>query len=95
MKHLCGYVYLKPYNKYYAKHYDDIGLSVHGRLTYSEYNDNLDWVIGFDCAHSGDLVPYTYLLFKDTELHSGYELYRNVDYVTQELNNLVAQLILK
>ena len=59
MGHRCGYVGLPEGHKCENRDYDEIGVSVHGGLTYAgRYNkypvdDNRSW-IGFDCAHSGD-----------------------------------------
>lgn len=91
LKHLCGYVRLKPSNTSYGVHYDDIDINIHGGLTYS-VQEGLDFVIGFDCAHIGDLVPQTYMLFKDTPLFDSTEVYRDVQFVKNELLNLVNQL---
>ena len=54
-----GYVKIIPSHKDYGKHYDDIDVSVHGGLTFSEVIPNGDkwpeghWV-GFDTSHFGD-----------------------------------------
>ena len=54
-----GYVKIIPSHKDYGKGYDDIDVSVHGGLTFSETILSGDkwpeghWV-GFDTAHSGD-----------------------------------------
>jgi hypothetical protein len=57
---LCGYVVLTSDNKLYGLDYDhlysQIDTHVHGGLTYSDEGEN-GWVIGFDCAHAGDLCP--------------------------------------
>jgi hypothetical protein len=57
---LCGYVVLTSDNKLFGLDYDTIyskvNTSVHGGLTYSDEGDG-GWVIGFDCAHAGDLCP--------------------------------------
>lgn len=91
MKHLCGYVHLQPNNTFYGVHYNDIDIYVHGGLTYSEQKD-LDWVVGFDCSHVGDLTPLTYIMFKDTAFYDDTEVYRNVGFVKNELLNLLNQL---
>lgn len=56
-----GYVRVPEGHEYYGKHYDEIGLGVHGGLTFSEVieeNDSYSWPaghwIGFDTAHFGD-----------------------------------------
>jgi hypothetical protein len=54
-----GYVRIAEGHKYHGNTYDDIDVSVHGGLTFSEHITNNDkwsdgfWV-GFDTAHSGD-----------------------------------------
>jgi hypothetical protein len=57
---LCGYVVLTSDNKLFGLDYDmiysKIDVSVHGGLTYSDEGEG-GWVIGFDCAHAGDLCP--------------------------------------
>ena len=62
-----GYVLIPENNPLHGKHYDDIHVSIHGGLTFSELVDEemaqdwgLDkedigkWCVGFDTAHSGD-----------------------------------------
>lgn len=57
---LCGYVVLTSDNKLFGLDYDDIYtkmfISIHGGLTYSDEQEG-GWIIGFDCAHAGDLCP--------------------------------------
>jgi hypothetical protein len=57
---LCGYVVITSDNKLYGLDYDhlysQIDTHVHGGLTYSDEGEG-GWVIGFDCAHAGDLCP--------------------------------------
>ncbi|MCH9712893.1 MAG: hypothetical protein K0U20_09740 [Proteobacteria bacterium] len=54
-----GYVKIIPSHKDYGKGYDDIDVSIHGGLTFSEIIQSGDewpeghWV-GFDTAHSND-----------------------------------------
>ena len=58
-----GYAIIPKDHPYYGKDYDDIPISVHGGLTFGDPAKNCNWeecpenkgfVIGFDCAHSGD-----------------------------------------
>lgn len=61
-----GYVVLPKGHKFNGIDYDDIGVDVHGGLTFSECADNLQhwdeitekdkgcWVVGFDTAHYHD-----------------------------------------
>lgn len=56
----CGYVVITSDNKLFELDYDDISSQintyVHGGLTYADRGDG-GWIIGFDCAHAGDLCP--------------------------------------
>ncbi len=51
--HLCGYVKIPESHPYYGD--KDVNLEVHGGLTFNSMEEE-HWV-GFDCAHSGDMVP--------------------------------------
>lgn len=91
--HLCGYVELPSSHKHYKKSYDDIDVDVHGGLTFA--NDHLPgkqptdkWVIGFDCAHAGDL---SMIIPSFSKLRLG-ERYRTMEWVKKELKSLVDQL---
>lgn len=63
--HPCCYVCLSKGHKYFGKHYDDIHISCHGGLTFSnECLDNIIpytkgyWIIGWDYAHCGDYYGF-------------------------------------
>lgn len=72
-------------------------IQVHGGLTYSEKEGGL-WWFGFDCAHLHDLSPSMEAMRKD--MYEGRELpsfckdeiYRNIEYVTKEVQDLAKQL---
>lgn len=51
--HLCGYVKIPDSHPYHGQ--KDVDLDGHGGLTFNSLEEE-HWV-GFDCAHSGDLVP--------------------------------------
>ena len=87
MGHLCGYVILTKDNKFWSKDYDEIPVQVHGGLTYASVDDNDNWVVGFDCAHSGDLVPS----FQKVHLNVN-DIYRDKEYVVSECESLAEQL---
>ncbi len=56
--HLAGYVVLPENHPWNNKSYHDIPADIHGGLTFAQYDTRgTFWVIGFDCAHSGDLIP--------------------------------------
>lgn len=84
--HLNGYIHIPPDHPWYGKSPD---VSVHGGVTYEEMEGDR-WVLGFDCAHYGDLVPgYESAL----SIYSRGEvpIYRTIDYVLSELNDLAEQ----
>ena len=91
--HLCGYVQIKTS----GNNYDKLPYHVHGGLTYCEpYNEiwkeakkvfdpNGGDIIGFDCAHLGDIVPFQLHIIKEGT-------YKNYIFVLNELENLVDQI---
>jgi hypothetical protein len=84
--HLCGYVILTKDNTLFKKHYDDISVYVHGGLTFSDFYQD-EWMIGFDCAHHGDITPgcgYEDLSYMGT--------YKNMDFVKSECETLAEQV---
>ena len=92
----CGYVRVPSYYKI------DMGLvpdddryyppfDVHGGVTYNEYDDSGDYVIGFDTGHSGDLCPY---YFKEIGMRWAVTgVYRDKNYVINETNSLCDQIL--
>ena len=95
--HLCGYVALPKGSPHYQVEYDSIKVNdeyveVHGGLTYSSIaNEHIgtgdDWMVGFDCAHLGDLAP-----MHISEFNDGDSVYRDMDYVKRECERLADQL---
>lgn len=79
-----GYVGIPKGHKLYRKHYDDINVSCHGGLTYSNDKlvDQIDddiWWIGFGCGHYRDGYDYDKAieLFKDyPEMVNSIERYK-------------------
>ena len=53
---LCGYVCVPKDHEYFGKEYSQIDIEVHGGLTFGEIAADEFW-IGFDCAHSHDIIP--------------------------------------
>lgn len=82
---LCGYVYLTKHFNEWGKYYDELDIIVHGGLTYSQQEDEY-WVIGFDCAHSEDLVPN----LDDKTINN--DTYRDMEYVENEIREIINQL---
>lgn len=99
LKHLCGYVALNKEHKLYGKDKEDScfdkinvhkGLSYSGELGFWSTSNNykkLYYVLGFDCGHAGDLVPY---LYNSNPFIGG--SYKDIEYVTNECKNLAKQL---
>ena len=59
---LCGYIQIPNGHPWYEKHYDNIDITVHGGLTFGGFSaliqgNKIGYLIGFDCAHSGDIAP--------------------------------------
>lgn len=55
--YLCGYVRLDEFHPWCGKTHNEIECDCHGGLTYSQFEKNDEFWIGFDCAHSGDIAP--------------------------------------
>jgi hypothetical protein len=89
LKALCGYITLTKDSSLYGVVYDELNIQVHGGLTYNGYDENENWVIGFDCAHHGDLTPY-FLLNEDFPFYSDGE-YRDMQYVKSECESMAEQ----
>lgn len=102
---LCGYVGVSEGHPLFGKHYDRAEVEVHGGLTFSDRctpsadeshgichidpsNDNV-WWLGFDCAHAWDIVPALAVRYG---LVSPDDIYRNIAYVTSEVQSLARQL---
>ena len=102
--HLCGYVKIPEHHPLFNTDFD---LECHGGISYEEYNEE-HWV-GFDCGHSGDLIPTMDLLkkkrkeageldiFPIPEKFMKYAIfnpsYRNVSYCIGELIGMIDQLV--
>lgn len=96
--HLCGYVKLPESSPFYEKDYGtieemtDYDIPAHGGLTFAGFDRDGDYIIGFDCAHAWDIVPQmVFDRYQTTCLNDG--VYRDMDYVTTNLEELVDCLI--
>jgi hypothetical protein len=85
----------------------DDKISVHGGITYSAYSQGRIchvelkndpekvWWVGFDCSHAQDMAPalneFTYSL-RGTIKERTQGTYRDIAYVTQEVEQLADQL---
>jgi len=83
--HWCGYVDIPKGHPWFGVCYDNINARlsdtdtpVHGGLTYADEVEGC-WRIGFDCAHSCDVVP---------GLHVNHGVYRTETWVYAEVGRL-------
>lgn len=84
---LCGYVSVGKNHPLYKKDYkDDVGLSVHGGITYTNLDED-EWWIGFDCGHYLDFMPGFYIQLDVNDC-----VYKDITFVTQEVESLCEQL---
>jgi len=86
---LCGYVVIPFGHPWYQKDYDEIEqmhnyeVPAHGGLTFSGEVDDGSYLVGFDCAHLGDLIPNM------TPYLSPNETYKDMDFVTNNLKEII------
>lgn len=94
--HLCGYVQLDKIHPLhgidlvrYSLDNEDI---VHGGITYSESDENNIFRIGFDCGHSGDIIPFQNSMYARINaiypFESGRKEYRNIEFAKAEVKKL-------
>lgn len=99
---LCGYVAVPPGHPWHGKDYSDVPADVHGWLTYAEScggsvchvpkpgePDNV-WWLGFDHAHSGDLLP-AHGRFGGVFADPTRDKYRTIEYARSGCIDLAAQ----
>lgn len=98
--HLSGYVVVPKTNFFFENSGDDVyQLNVHGSVTYRDklkflgneeidlnFANEEDWVIGFDCLQCMDINP------RFMEYCHGDQIYRDINYVTSEVESLARQL---
>jgi hypothetical protein len=92
---LCGYVGLPNEHRFWGAHSDNPELrdvQAHGGLTFSGrrvFRDGEDpgtlWYLGFDCGHSGDLIPFG-------AFRGAYGTYRSFVWVCGDVDRLADQL---
>lgn len=97
--HHCGYVELPEHLG--KPDYDEspiMELNVHGGVTYAGELPEMDgkYVVGYDCAHYGDLMKCPEEL-KGTSMEHSFMysegIWRDVDYCTNECESLANQLV--
>ena len=103
----CGYVGVPSNHKFYKANYNDVNVDVHGGLTYANVcstpichipqpgmPDDVFW-FGFDCNHYMDYSPGMAAIenkFGWEPTISRDQIYRNIEYVTNEIKSLAEQL---
>lgn len=94
----CGYIRI-PASHILAAEPERIDneLYVHGGITYMKKIDDGSYIVGFDCAHYQDYVPYLDLAATDFETYNrlfGFQsgVYRDEEFVRLELTELALQL---
>lgn len=97
--HHCGYVEVPEHLD--KPDYDEspiMEINVHGGVTYAGHLDEMDgkYVVGYDCAHYGDLMKCPEEL-KGTSMEHSFMysegIWRDVDYCTNECELLANQLV--
>lgn len=89
----CGYVCVPKQHPWYKVQYSEIkNVNIHGGLTYSAMKHPLVdiftdmWWVGFDCAHSGDIVPII-----SGPCRSKEDTYKDMKYTFEEAKKLLEQ----
>lgn len=95
--HLCGYVIIPYGHPYCGK--SEINcldqIDIHGGITYSDWNDFNEWKVGFDCAHSTDIVPGTMISHNFmVEYTYGDVSYKNWEYVENEIKKIAKAILI-
>ena len=83
-----GYVYIPQGHPCFDKFCEDIDVQIHGGLTYSGLTklNGIDYyIVGFDCAHYGDIIPEHDYIFEGST-------YKDYNFVKQETIQLAEQL---
>jgi len=64
-------------------------LKFHGGITCNQQSDSGNVMIGFDCAHSSDLIPSLFLNFNIPD--NGISTYKTKNFAISQCNSLVDQ----
>ena len=79
MGHLNGYITLP--SDINEEEYDSLERRSHGGITYDDYDSEGKRVLGFDCAHYSDMIPYY-------TIYSSDDHYRDLKYVLNTLKDM-------
>lgn len=100
MGHLCGYIGSKRRRDVWKR--NKVGrcdeLVIHGGITFGpgdlnilpKIMDNI-WWIGFDCAHNGDIMPYS-VTYSVNRKYTEHDAYKNISFVKKQIYGLIRQL---
>jgi len=85
--HLCGYVVIPKGHYLYRRSIftieNNYSIPAHGGITFADFDNEGRYLIGFDCAHGGDALPF----MDDGNLPVS--LYKNMSYVENNLKEIV------
>ena len=107
--HRCGYIIIPSNCCIYQRDYSTLKIEAHGGLTYSGFDFEDKWVIGFDCAHIGDApdIKAALKFYKNTEYEESIKnnskcMYggkddeiRTLDYCIDECKKIIDQILEK
>lgn len=91
-KHLNGYIFLTSDSDYYGVLYDNIDVPIHYGWTYCREDGDF-WVVGFDCAHLGDITSNSFELIesgfdeKNLDYFASRPTYKDMNFVKLELED--------
>lgn len=93
--HLCGYVKIPTGHKFIGHDFfeDDFNLDVHGGITFNAF-DGPDYWIGFDCGHSGDVIPSMQNIHKECSEDENTNPKKWLKELNDEMKNLLPYLSL-
>lgn len=103
MGHRCGYVGVSKDHPLFGKDYNDVGVDVHGGLTFSSteigkypVESDLHW-FGYDCIHLGDardlnLMDEDHRKFYENRCFYEDGVVRSLAYCERECESLAEQL---
>ena len=88
--HPCAYVEIPQEHGLYGVDYIDINIDCHGGLTYSKFDEDGNYYIGWDYAHYGDYAGYE-MMFPEICRINGKkwtteEIFEEVKQVINQLN---------
>ena len=89
-----GYVAVPPEHPMYGKDYDEVDVSIHGGLTFSEKKSDMNSPKWWETVEKLDFtedIPEDYWIFGFDTCHAGDGLHLDRDWCIEETNNLKQQ----